>query len=797
MLDAKNRTVLLAAAGAALALTAQASAQSTQASQAPTDTSSGLEMVLVTAQKRTESVQSVPVTLDVVPSEQLARQNIVKLEDLTRAAPSLQLNSQTGGGFQIRGVGTYGFARSAESAVGAVVDGVVMPTIAGTALSNSMYDLERVEVLAGPQGTLFGKNASAGLVNIVTKAPQYGVLDATFHADAGSTHDVVNAQAIVNIPLGDNAAVRLSYHHNRVDDIYVNAFTNTGDINAEDGGRMRLRWTPTENLTVNLAADYNYIRENGVNWFVGPEQYVDPSSPLYALLQSCGVTPGPRNNRTCSDTATDGQANYRFHNGGESLQLDYDLNGYGLTSITAARQYQQGDFDLNSLGGDTDSVPLPLFPRNMTPIRRRTVSEELRLASPVADRFLSYVAGLYYNDTVGKDKVDQEIGIPLGGDQYLGLRRGVLVRNDSSNYALFAQGDLHFTDKLTGIIGARYTHDHVFDRSEALTFPQPGPPFLGDLYLPSFSFQLVDNTIAKNNVSWKLGARYQIERDLMAYVTAAHGYKAGFVNDQSTPLAPSLIVVRPEFPMDYELGLKSTLFSKLAFDVALFHTRITDFQTPIFLPPTCTGAGVPPGCNPVGTFVQGNAPYMISEGVDVSFFGNPVAGLQLNGGVVYDRAHFAPGFTVPCPVSPAAPCETLGADGTRSAGHTSAVSQLPSTPKWKFTFSSEYAHAMGTRLEGYLQGDVLYTSTYSYSVAYDPIAQSGNRVVTGARVGVRSSRGTWGVGVYCRNCFDRRYPSLIAGDPLSTSNGGNGLSYIHSFNLDSYRTVGLSVDAHY
>jgi iron complex outermembrane receptor protein len=779
----------------ALTLAAQAKAQSPP----PTaDAGPSLEMVVVTAQKRAESVQSVPVTLDVVSSEQIARQNIVKLEDLTRAAPSLQLNSQTGGGFQIRGVGTYGFARSAESAVGAVVDGVVMPTIAGSALSNSMYDLERVEVLAGPQGTLFGKNASAGLVNIVTKAPQYGVLDATFHVDAGSTHDVVNAQGIVNIPLGANAAVRLSYHHNRVDDIYVNALTNTGDINAEDGGRMRLRWNPIENLTINLAADYNYVRENGVNWFVGPEHYVDPGSPLYALMQSCGVTPGPRNNRICSDTATDGQSNYRFHNGGQSLQLDYNLNGYVLTSITAARQYQQGDFDLDSFGGDTDSVPLPLFPRNITPIRRRTVSQELRIASPAGEgRFLSYVAGLYYSDTVGKDKVDQEIGLQVGPDQYLGLRRAVLVRNDTSNYAAFAQGDLHFTDKLTGIIGARYTHDRIFDRSEALTLPQPGPPFIADLYLPSFSWQLVNNTISKNNVSWKLGARYQIEPDVMAYVTAARGYKSGFVNDQSTPIAATLIVVKPEYPMNYELGLKSTLWRRLALDIALFHTRITDFQTPIFLPPTCTGAGVPPGCNPVGTFVQGNAPYMISEGLDLSFFGNPWAGLQVNGGLVYDRAHFATGFRVPCPVSPLAPCQTLGSDGSRSAGNTPAVDQLPSTPKWKFTFSSEYAHAIGGRLEGYLQADVLYTSTYSYSVAYDPVAQSGNRVVTGARVGLRSTGGLWGVGIYCRNCFNKRYPTLIAGDPLSTSNGGNGLSYIHSFNLDSYRTVGLSVDAHF
>src|SRR5580698_3184321 len=157
---------------------------------------SGIETVTVTAERRAENLQTVPITMTVVTKEQMDSQNIVTTSDLVRAVPSLTVSDE--GVYQIRSIGTEGFGRSAEQSVSVVMDGVVL----GRGLTNQMYDLDHVEVLSGPQGTLFGKNATAGVVNIVTQAPVIGQFEGLGHIDVGN-QDYVHSYAVANIPIND------------------------------------------------------------------------------------------------------------------------------------------------------------------------------------------------------------------------------------------------------------------------------------------------------------------------------------------------------------------------------------------------------------------------------------------------------------------------------------------------------------------------------------------------------------------------------------------------------------------
>ena len=785
------------------------------AALAATTSATNLSEIIVTAQRRAENLQVVPVTMTVVSQKQLTQANVVTTTDLVRAVPSLTVSDE--GVFQIRSIGTEGFGRSAEQSVSVVLDGVVL----GRTLTNALYDLDHVEVLSGPQGTLFGKNATAGVINIVTNAPVLNKYQAIGHVDVGS-HDYVHGYVVANIPIGDTAALRLSYHHDATGHIVYNTLYHLWDHNTDDGVRARLLWRPNDKLTINLSGDYQKLASNGVNGvadFAGVQVYsfAPAGSALEATLAGCGIVASPQNNKVCANSLYAPGVNigntYGRWNAGGSLQIDYALPfGLTFTSITALRQTVNEDFNVHAdiAGEFGDSLPQNILDRNLVPYFDRTVSEEARIASPAGNR-LNFVAGAYYSSTDTHDEIDQtgQLGVPLGA---LEFRRLINTYIHQQNYAAFGQVDYKITPALKVFVGGRVTHDDLSDYSFN-SFPDafPAGPYIytGDTgffsVLPVNSCTLAGGVpydaiqtpcpagtsvttparLRTTGLSGKAGIQYQVNPGLMVFATVARGYKGPFVNESVTytpAFARQPLAVASEYPLDFELGVKTTLFNRILVDASLFTDKIENFQTTIYVPP------VPPLM--VANFIQGNAPHAISRGAEVTFVGNVSDNFTISGGAIYNDAHFNDSFTVSCATGPCL-----------------ALRQLPFAPRWKANFAWEYHRPLFDRIDGFLQSDLSYSDVYPYGSAPGSPG-SPPRYLLGARAGVRFQNGRWSVAVFCRNCLDKRYPIDDIPDGFAFQDGGTvpakpggptptGFPSYQFLSINSYRVIGVSLDAQF
>lgn len=801
--------VALAALSASAALAQSAPARAARSEGVSTPVSE----IVVTAQRRVENVQDVPITLTVVSQSQLTRANVLTTSDLVRVVPALSATDEAI--FQIRGIGTQGFGRSAEQSVSVVLDGVVL----GRTLTNAIYDLDHVEVLSGPQGTQFGKNATAGVINIVTNPPVLNQYQAIGHVDVGD-HDYVHGYVIGNLPLGDDLALRLSYHHDATGHIVFNTLYKLWDHNTDDGVRARLMWRPNDKLTVNLTGDYQKLSSNGVNGvadFAGVQVYsfAPAGSALEATLAGCGIVASNENNRVCANSlyapGVDIGNTYGRWNGGGALQIDYRLP-YNLTftSITAIRQTVNEDFNVHAdISGEFgDTLPQNILDRNLVPYYARTLSEEARIASPAADR-LNFVAGLYYSQLFEHDEIDQsgQLGVPLGPFEF---RRLINFYVHQENYAAFGQVDWRATPRLEFLLGGRVTHDDLSDFTFN-SFPDPFNPFIytGDTgffsVLPVNSCTLAGGVpydavqipcpagtsvteparLKKTGLSGKAGVQYQLRPNVMLFATVARGYKGPFINESVT-FTPSLarqpLAVGSEYPLDFELGVKTTLFGRLLFDVGLFTDKVENFQTTIFVPP------VPPLT--IANFIQGNAPHAISRGVEVSLQGKVTENFSISGGGIYNDTHFNDSFTVNCGTGPCL-----------------AVRQLPFAPRWKGNLAGDYHRPLFQQVDGFVQSDLAYTGPYPYGSA-PGFPGSPPRFLLGARAGIRLHDGRWSLAVFCRNCLDKRYPidrlpdgfGFIDGGTVPAVPGGPppvGFPTYQFLSIDSYRVIGATLDARF
>lgn len=774
-----------------------------------------IETVVVTAERRAGDLQRTPITMTVVTAKQLDAQNVTTTTDLLRVVPSLSASDE--GVYQIRSVGTRGFGRSAEQSVSVVLDGVVL----GRALTNSMYDLDHVEVLSGPQGTLFGKNATAGVINVVTHAPVLGEYSASIHADAGD-HDYIHSYIIGNIPLGDQAALRVSYHHDTTGHIVYNTIFNKWDYNADDGVRGRLLWEPTSNLTINLSGDYQKLRSNGVNGvadFAGAQVYTfaPANSQLEQTLAACGIVASKNNNRVCQNSlyapGVDIGNTYGRWNAGGALQVDYNWDGYLFTSITALRQTVNEDFNVHAdiAGEFGDTLPQNILDRNLVPYFARTWSEEFRVASP-ADDPINFVAGVYYSKSDTHDLIDQTgaFGLALGG---LEFRRLINMFINQQNYAAFGQVNWQATDALKVFVGGRITHD---DNSDLSFNSFPAGPFIytgdtgffsvfpinsctiaggtlpyvpGGTPCPAGTDITTPGTLRKTGLSGKAGVQYQVNEDTMIFASIARGYKGPFMNESASylpvfPVQP--LTVKSEYPTDVELGVKTTVLERFALNVSLFTAQIDQFQTTVYIPP-------PPGVLGVSNFIQANAKFAITRGIEATLFGNVTDELSINAGLMYDDAHFDDSFRVSCVNPPTNACP--------------AVHQLPFAPAWKASVAGDYHRNLWNGVDGFVQGDLAYSGWYPYT-STPGIPGSPPRYLLGLRAGVRADDSKWDLAVFCRNCLDKRYPINIGPDGFAGSDGafvpvppavavGPGTPTYQFLTIDSYRVVGVTLDYKY
>lgn len=741
---------MLAATTALTCFGAPVFAQSAPADDAQ---SVGADEIIVTANKREERLQDVPISVTVIGGGQIEKQNINEVTDLTRSAPALN-SAGPFGALSIRGVGSISFARSAEGSVGIVVDGVAL---ANTSTNPpQLFDVARVEVLEGPQGTLFGRNSSAGVVNVTTAAPNPSRFEAVGHVDIASRDNYI-ARAVLNLPVANNAALRISGSFSQAPENQYNLFDDSWSRNRGKSVRGRFQWEPIDAITINLIGDYSQFERRGVPWTVYSST---PGSLLSQRLAACGIVVGQENQQGCID----GGSETTTESYGFSGQVDMRFGDYTLTSISAYRAFN------SSYGGsDVDSVPVNRLNINESPTDIRNFSQELRLTSPTGG-LIDYVVGLYYFDSQ-LDGTNTQRGFILG-DRGVPFPIGQVQTTHSSttSLAIFGNATINVSDSFRLLAGARYGREDVDARTTAVLASGAVAPILG--------LAPISGSVRDTYFSYRLGAQYDLTPDVMAYGTYTRGYKGPSVNDQTGGGAIP-ILVEPEIPHAAEIGIKANFFAnRLTASLAAFHNKVDNFQAQFFLPSA-------------SAFVFGNAPELKTKGVSFNLLGRPVQGLTLNAGLLYNDAKYGDGYLVACAQGQTAAQGCLNpspgvfvddAGGNRLVG----------APKWKVTAFSEYAAPVGG-VEAFVQADMVYSSKINFEASYSPLATNKAAAIFGGRIGVRTEDQRFGVSIFARNIFDTYRPSVRFATPVAGQQL-DPLSFSQISGPESRRVIGLSLD---
>ncbi len=707
-----------------------------------------LDEVVVTAQKRPENVQDVPIAMTAVTADALTAANVGSVVDVKRLAPSLQYAENAtvrGTGLQVRGVGTQSFSNGLEQSVGTVVDGVVM---ARNGMGDGdLVDIDHIEVLRGPQGMLFGKNASAGVVSVITRRPT-----SEFGAEGRisfGTYNELRAEGVVNVPLSERMAFRLAAFSNTRDGIVKNVFDGSLlNDHKETGVKAKFLWrSEDDNVQVYVTADRS-VRDGGCClWTV---RSVVPGSLLAKSLAAANITPGPDN----LQVNLNGGGFSRSVNEGVSAEVNWKLGGHTLTSLSAWRRWRLRE------NADSDSTPVAALDLNFGRSDEDQFSEELRLTSPSGQR-LEYVLGLYYFDSDLKGNNGQQGSFSLAATSPVASRY-FIATNSSRSEAVFGQATFRVTDALRLIAGARYTHEKV--SMDFLRSFYPGT-------LPASPPLTLNPSTTASNTSWRLGVQWDVQPGIMAYATVSRGYKGpGFNALQGANIA-ALRPVRPEIPKSYEVGVKSTLLDhRLMLNVALFDTRFKDFQAQFYDP------SVPP----LGAFIIGNAGELRTKGVEVEWAAKPMANLSLSGGVSYNDAIYTDFKNAACWGTPATQPGCVGgifdASGTR----------LPNAPKWTYSIQGRYDHDLAEGYTGFVTANWYWRDDVNDSLGDPQLARKAYGLLGGS-IGVTPKGSRWQASVWVRNLLDKQYTGALLATPLSPG------SYSQYPVEDAHRMVGFAL----
>jgi iron complex outermembrane recepter protein len=738
---------LLVSLGGVPALAQAQPAASTEAAPVPEETAQGLT-IMVTAQRRQERLIDVPISVAVTTGTQLEARSLTSITDLRYTSPGLTFGDRSklgNQGFALRGIGTIAFSDGTEQSVGTVIDGVVIGRPNGSV--GDLVDVDRVEVLRGPQGTLFGKNSSAGLINVVTRRPVFeneGLLRASYGSREG-----VRLEGVANFAPSDSLAVRLVGYRFARDGFVTNIYQGQNKlINDRDdyGFRGRVLWQPSDRTEFLLTADYSSRDSNCC-------QYVTRTRATNGLNERAGdpITGGADNLRVNANTPSF----TRFDAASVTLESSFTLGSYTLTSITAYRDFAGSD------GTDRDQGPTNSVSKATSDTDWNQFSQEIRLASPT-DRQLSYVVGLFlFDQTVDAFQQEQgDLGFPP-----LFFARDVAYTVDTTSVAAFGEATFKVTDDLRLIAGLRYT-DESYSMDFARTTPAgarpvPGTPVLTFSVEPSFS-----------NWSWRLGAQYDLGDAAMAYVTASRGYKGPSLNAGTELVRPEVAVARPEIATSYEAGIKAVLMERrLQISGAIFRTEIEDFQAQVR-----DGTVVP------ATVGIRNAGSLVSQGLELEVFYRPVSWFSLTGSLASIDAAFENFPNVPCYSG-----QTV-AEGCVGGAFNASGIRPPNAPRWTSAAIARFEPAPVGGLAPFFQIAASYKGEVNFSTNNDPRTVQEGVTLVDLAAGASTEDDRYELSVHVRNLFDQNFVNGIQSQSLDGPTG-----YLQYVSPDAQRTYGITL----
>lgn len=728
------------------------------------------EVVVVTARHREEDLQDVPAAITALGGEFLTDAGADSIEEVAKLVPSIQFsnfnprNSQ----INIRGLGSAANLANdgLEPGVGFYVDQVYYARPATSTFD--LIDLESIQVLRGPQGTLYGKNTTAGVISVSTAAPAF-TPEAAFELTAG---DYGYGQAKVSLTgpiLGDTLAARFSAATTTREGLVTNVFDGGKDNNYRNTTlRGQLLFQPSDLFSLRVSADYN--KQNTSCCTLVLSDIVTPANGVnfVTFSQASGFTPVVEPFSRRSNTNAEIYA--RQESGGVSAIAEWTLPGAVLTSVTAWRYWDW------SPSNDLDSSPLDIFRKAQVSDEQDQYSQELRLASS-GDNTIDYVAGLYLFqedlDNLGVTEfgalaVRSLVNPALPGLILTGVRQTAEGRLKTKSYAAFGQGVWHLTPALDVAAGLRYTQDRKDGRY--VSVQTGGTPLAG----PLAAFQALRNGLAPNasfetsskdgRWSGQLGLSYQASDTVLLYANYARGNKAGGLN---LAVLPSLAktIVAPEVIDNTEAGVKSELFGgTTTLNLAVFKETAKDYQANTVDPVV------------LRAYIS-NIPEVSSRGVELDMMSRPADGLSLYLSTAYTDVSYSSFPSAPCGLE-AITSPSCNLTGKRAAG----------VPLWSAAAGGEYERPvslMGQDLDAFVAGD------YSYRSAYDSVGNSRYTVIdevglVNLRFGLRSPDRGWSAYVWAKNLLDEEY--LATKTPLF-SNGG-----LYS-NLGDPRMVGVTFRA--
>lgn len=710
--------------------------------------------VVVSSRRRIEKVQDVPIAISVVTGKQAEQTGSFNVNRIKELVPSVQLYSSNprNTGINIRGLGSpFGLTNDGiDPGVGFYVDGVYYARPAATTLD--FIDVDRIEVLRGPQGSLFGKNTTAGAFNIASRKPSF-TSGADFEISYGN-YAYLQAKASVTGALSEKIAGRISFSETQRDGLIENVATGryTNTLNNQ-GFRGQLLYTPTENTNITLAADLTTQRPDGyaqVVAGVAPTQRA-AYRQFDAIIADLNYQLPSLN---AFDRKIDHDTPWRSGQdlGGVSLTIDTKIGNGTLTSTTAWRFW---NWDPSN---DRDFTGLQVLAKSQNPSRQTQITQELRYAGQVTSN-LSGVVGTFYIDQTVKTNGTEESGdaqwrfsqsttSPLWKtpDLFEGYGIKTVSSIRSSSTAVFGQLDWAITDKLHVLPGLRYNFDKKDADYNRKTYGglQTTDPALIALQKSVYSDQAFQSDIDDTDYSGNLTVSYKASDKINAYATYAKGYKPVGVNVAGLPTLAGkpileLAVIKPEEVNHYEVGVKTSPFKNSILNLTVFNTEIKDYQTQV----QAAELGVNRG-------YLANAEKVRVQGVEVDASILVNKNLNFNGALSYTEGTYVSFKNAPLPLEETgAPVAFKDVSGTN----------LPGVSKWAGTLGGELSDDgkfFGNNGKFFLAIDSYSRSSFSSSASASKYLVAPGYSIFNGRLGFRASEGL-SVHIWVRNLLNKNY----------------------------------------
>jgi iron complex outermembrane receptor protein len=757
---------------------------------------SSLEEIVVTARRRIEEAQEIPIPISVISGKEAENSLAFNVNRIKELLPSVQLYSSNARNttLNIRGLGsTFGLTNDGlDPGVGFYIDGVYHARPAATALD--FVDVNQIEILRGPQGTLFGKNTTAGAFNISSLKPSStpsGKAELSY-----GNYNFVQAKATFTGPLAKNLSHRFSFSGTQRTGTIFNE-TEQQNYNGLNnmGLKGQLLYKPTERLEIHLLADYNNQRPDGASLVTAGVTRTLRSEyrQYYKILEDLGY-PKPKIDPFARKIYTNTPWKHNQSIGGTSLNIDYKIGKGYLTATTAWRFWNWDPVN------DRDFTEVAALTKSQAPSRHDQYSQEIRYAGDIANKlsgtigvfYLSQnlVTSPYHEEEVGKDQW-RFVQTANTGTQALYSTPGLLdnygIRTYSSlkslSSAVFAQADWEVLKGLHLIGGLRYNYDKkdvVYDRKTYGGLNTTNATLLS-LKRAVYSDQKFNTTAENTNLSGNLTLSYRPSEKITSFLTYSTAYKPVGVNVGGLPTVSSgeadlsLAVIKPEFVKHFEVGVKTNFSKGLILNLTAFNTDINDYQTIVQSPQLGVNRGYLANAEKVNVKgVEADAHYRIGDF------------LNLRAAVAYTDGKYVTFTNAPLPLEETGKTTVVNGVAVQQAFKDASGGRLPGISRWNATFSAEWSkkvNLFGKAGRVFIGADASYRSEYSSNPTPSAVLNIAGYGLLNPRVGFSSDQ--FSITLWSRNVTNTNYF-----EQLQPAGGNSGL---YAGVLGDPRTYGITL----